>query len=122
MTKEARKQNNAIEGIRKSIRKAVDKGVSAKLVAATVEDAMADTTDNAADESDVDAPATAKTAKMPSRNKQTDVTMKRGSAAPSDKSKLNTKPLEPDSERPSLKKLPSKRKPPALTLKRGKSS
>jgi hypothetical protein len=122
MTKEARKQNKAVEKIRKSIRKAVDKGVSAKLVAATVEDAMADTTDNAADGSDVDAPATAKTAKMPSRNKQTDVTKKRGSAAPSHKAILNTKPLEPDSKRPSRKKLPGKRKPPTLTLKRGKSS
>jgi hypothetical protein len=63
------------------------------------------------------APVEAKAARMPSGNKQTYVTFKRGATAPP--AVLKTKPLKPDSEKPSLKKLPGKTEPPALTLKRG---
>jgi hypothetical protein len=122
MPKNADKQKKAVEKIRKSVRKAVDKGVSPKIVVATVEDAMANTTDTDADGSDVDVPATPKAARMPSGNKQTDVTFKRGVTAPSAKKALNKKPLKPDSEKPSLKRLPGKRKPPTLTLKRGNAN
>jgi hypothetical protein len=117
MPKNADKQKKAVEKIKKSVRKAVDKGVSATVVSAAVDDAIAYSTDNASGESAIDAPATAKPARMPSGNKQTDVTFKRGATAPSAKKALNKKALKPDSEKPSLKKLPGKRKPPTLKQK-----
>lgn len=114
MAKKAAQQEKAVKKIRKAIRKAVDKDVNVNLIAATVEDAMGDS-----GESGVNVKATAKVARMPSGNKQTDVTLKRGVTAPSAKKVLNKKPLKPDSEKSSLKKLPGKRKPPTLTLTRG---
>jgi hypothetical protein len=118
MAKKAEKQRKAVEKIRKSVRKAVQKGVSTTVVSAAVDDAIAYSTDNANGESDVEAPAIVEAAKMPSLNKQTDITLKRGAAAPSGKTVLNKKPMISDSEKPSLKKLPGKTKPP-LTPKRG---
>jgi hypothetical protein len=96
MVKQTRKQKKAVKKLDKAVRKAVDKGVSAKLVSSIVDEAIADTTNNAAYESEVDAPAQAVAARMPSGNKSTDVTFKRGVVAPA----------------VALKKLPGKRKPP----------
>jgi hypothetical protein len=59
---------------------------------------------------------------MPSGNKQTDVTLKRKVTAPLAKKPLNKKPVKPDSEKPTLKKLPGKTTHPTLTLTRGKNS
>jgi hypothetical protein len=118
MAKKADKQRKAVEKIRKSVRKAVDRGVSATVVSTAVDDALATDTDNEVGESEVDAPAQAVATRMPSGNKQTDVTFKRGVTAPS--GAFNKKPLKPDSQK--LKKLPGKRKPPTLTLKRGKNT
>jgi hypothetical protein len=126
VVKKADKQAKAVEKIKKSVQKAVDKGVSAAAVSAAVEDTIAYSTDNTPGESEVNAPATAKAAKMPGRNKPTDITLKRGVMAPlkkgSGKTVLNTEPLQPGSEKASLKKLPGKRKPPTLALKRAKNS
>jgi len=120
MAKKAEKQEKAVRKIRKAIRKAVDTGVSATVVSATVEDAMSD---NGGSE----APATAKSAKMPVGAKSTDVTFKRGVTVPPTKSSgkpaiLNKKLMVPDSKRPSPKKLPGRNKPPTLTLKSDEES
>ena len=120
MTKNTPKQEKAVDKIRKAIKKAVEKGVSAKRVSATVEDAMKDATGDETGKAEVATSAAAKAAKMPGLNKSTDVTFKRGVTAPG-KPALNMKPLIHDSEKPSLKKLPGKRKPPAVTQKRVKS-
>jgi hypothetical protein len=120
MAKNADKQRKAVQKIRKSVRKAVDKGVSATVVSAAVDDALATDTDNEAGESGVDPQVTAKAAKLPGRSKPTDITLKRGVAAPSGKAILNKKPLKPDSEK--LKKLPGKHTPPTTILHRGRNS
>ena len=94
MTKETRKREKAVEKIRKAIRKAVDKGVSQTGVESAVEQAMS------------------KSAKKVQ--------------AKDSATKMDDDPAtEVATSRPAkaqLKKLPGKRKPPTLTLKRGKSS
>lgn len=125
MAKKSDKQKRAVKKLDKAVRKAVDKGVSQTVVENTVEKAIAkaakkDSAAEAATSTDDDPGTevvTAKSARMPSGNKQTDVTLKRGVAAPSGKKILNKKPLKADSEK--LKKLPGKTKPPTLT--RGKN-
>jgi hypothetical protein len=130
MTKEARKKEKAVKKLDKAVRKAVDKGVSQSVVESTVDAAITKAARNAPAKTAAatmdDDPGTeevsAKTAKLPGLHKTGDITLKRGVKAPSGKAVLNNKPLKPDSEKPSLKKLPGKTKPPTLTLKRGKNS
>ena len=93
MTKEARKQNKAVEKIRKAIRKAVGKGVSQSLVESTVNAAIT------------------KAAKAPSKK-----------SAALENSDPDAEPVTSKPAAPKLKKLPGKTKPPTLTLKRGKNS
>lgn len=93
MTKEARKKEKAVKKLDKAVRKAVDKGVTQSVVETTVDAAIT------------------KSAKSPS---------KKSTALE------NSDPdAEPVTSRPplaKLKKLPGKRKPPTLTLKRAKNS
>jgi hypothetical protein len=135
MAKEARKKEKAIKKLDKAVRKAVDKGVSQSAVENTVEKAMAKTakqvTAKTAPTTMDDDPGTeevtAKAAKLPGLNKHSNIVLKRGftksqETVPTKRAALNTEPMIPDSEKPSLKKLPGKRKPPTLTLKRDKNS
>jgi hypothetical protein len=127
MTKQTRKQEKAVQKIDKAVRKAVDKGVSQAAIETTVDQAMAKTADNDPDASETAVEAKSSTRKIPGSRKTGDVTLKRGVIGslekPAQKSSTpNTKPIDPDSEKPSLKKLPGKRKPPTLTRKRDKSS
>jgi hypothetical protein len=127
MAKKADKQKKAVEKVRKSVRKAVDKGVSADLVSAAVESVPGDMGSGADSELETDAPAvTPKGAKLSGLRKYNPITLKRGytgAEAPSAKSAgANKGPMKPDSEKQLLKKLPGKRKPPTLTLKRAKNS
>ena len=113
MAKKTDKQAKAVKKIEKVVRKAVDKGVSAEVVSATVEDTLGNMAD--VDTGDPNEPASksTKARKRPTANKSTDVVLKR---------ETNTKQLKSDSQKPSMKKLPGKRKPPTLTLKRDKNS
>jgi hypothetical protein len=91
MTKEARKQNKAVEKIRKAIRKAVDKGVSQSVVESTVDAAII------------------KAAKKAPAKK----------SAALENSDPDAEPVTSKPPTPKLKKLPGKHTPPTSPLKRG---
>jgi hypothetical protein len=130
MTKESLKRKKAVKKLDKAVRKAVNKGLSQAVVAYTVEAAIGKDRSKAPagkaattmDDDPATEAVTPRAAKLPGRNKPTDVTFKRGITAPQAKAALNMKPMVPDSEKPSLKKLPDKRKPATPTSKRGKNS
>jgi hypothetical protein len=128
MSKEERKQDKAVEKIRESIRKAMDKGVSPSVVSAAVGDALPDTNATESQALEAAIPAATTTARrLPGLQKYSNITLKHG--VTDDRSLIrpkkgpakNTEPSIPDAEKPSLKKLPGKRKPPTLTLKRRKN-
>jgi hypothetical protein len=93
MTKETRKQNKAVEKIRKAIRQAVDKGVSQSVVESTVDAAIT------------------KAANAPAKK-----------SAALENNDPDAEPVTSKPAATKLKKLPGKTKPPTLTLKRGKTS
>jgi hypothetical protein len=93
MSNETRKKEKAVRKLDKAVRKAVDKGVSQSVVESTVDAAIT------------------KAAKVPAKKPAT------LENSDPDAEQVTSKP--PAAK---LKKLPRKRKPPTLTLKRGKNS
>lgn len=127
MPKKADQQRKAVEKIRKSIRKAMDKGVSPSVVSAAVSDALPDP--DATESQTLEAATPAATARrLPGLQKYSNITLKHG--VTDDHSLIrvkkgpakNSEPSVSDVEKPALKKLPGKTKPPTLTLKRGRNS
>jgi hypothetical protein len=94
MTKETLKRKKAVKKLDKAVRKAVDKGVSQTVIEGTVDAAIT------------------KAAKKAPAKKSTALENSDPDAEP-----VTSKPATPK-----LKKLPGKRKPPTLTLKRAKNS
>jgi hypothetical protein len=92
MTKEARKKEKAVKKLDKAVRKALDKSVSQSVV-----------------ESTVDAAITKTSRKIPAKT-----------SAVLENSDPDAEAVTSQPPAAKLKKLPGKRKPPVLTLKRGR--
>ena len=94
MAKEARKKDEAVQKVEKAVRKAVRKGVSQSLIESTVDAAIV------------------KAARKGSAKK----------SAALDISDPDVKPTASQLPAAKLKKLPGKRKPPTLTLKKDRKA